>query len=207
LRELGLDQELGLSSLSIPARLFHGQPKPTGTDAPIKCAWPQQVLCPYVEAKVDAFSFSLFFLSPNRDGPIPTSVRVPLPPPFVPLSAPGGIESQIGLLRPFLRARQKHAEFQTIEDDKLSPRPKVFRPKVPPTGKIPVKRRVGNEALGGVKKKSAVVGSKLGGGVAAAAAVAATAVKKVLAGEGGATTANFSGASAATVPVAAAAPR
>jgi hypothetical protein len=91
---------------------------------------------------------------------VPT--RISLPPPFVPLSAPGGIESQIGLLQPFLRARQQ-TDFQLIEDDKLSPRPKVFRPKVPPTGKIPVKRRAGADALvGNVKKKAA----KAGGGSA-----------------------------------------
>jgi transcriptional activator SPT7 len=33
LRDIGLDSELGLSSLRIPSRLFHGRPKPDADQA------------------------------------------------------------------------------------------------------------------------------------------------------------------------------
>lgn len=64
------------------------------------------------------------------------------PPPFVALTAPA-IEGQIGLLQPFFRIRAQHPDFELLEDDQppKAKLPKLFRPKVPPSGKIPIKRK------------------------------------------------------------------
>lgn len=43
-------------------------------------------------------------------------------------------------------------EVRLVEDDKLTTRPKIFRPKVPPTGKIIVKRKA-VDASGNLPKK------------------------------------------------------
>lgn len=112
LRELGLDSELGLSSLRIPSRLFHGKPK-TDADQPSN----QEL----------------------HDQPKPEP-RFVKPPEFIPLK-PEWIEEQIGLLQPIYRARLETKDFKLKDDDQVAKLPKIMRPKVPPSGKIPIKRR------------------------------------------------------------------
>lgn len=111
IRELGLDSELGLSSLKIPSRLFHGQPKAIVSS--------QSVVQTIAE-------------------PEPRFVK---PIPFIELKSEW-IEEQIGLLQGVYRARLETKEFGLKDDSLVSRLPKIFRPKVPPSGKIPIKRRL-----------------------------------------------------------------
>ncbi|KAI7959843.1 hypothetical protein MJO29_004911 [Puccinia striiformis f. sp. tritici] len=112
LRDIGLDSELGLSSLRIPSRLFHGRPKPDADEASA-----QQI--------------------EEQPKPEPRFIK---PPEFIPLK-PEWIEEQIGLLQPIYRARLETKDFKLKDDDQVSRLPKIIRPKVPPSGKIPIKRR------------------------------------------------------------------
>ncbi|KAI7954422.1 hypothetical protein MJO28_004822 [Puccinia striiformis f. sp. tritici] len=112
LRDIGLDSELGLSSLRIPSRLFHGRPKPDADEASA-----QEI--------------------EEQPKPEPRFIK---PPEFIPLK-PEWIEEQIGLLQPIYRARLETKDFKLKDDDQVSRLPKIIRPKVPPSGKIPIKRR------------------------------------------------------------------
>ncbi|PLW38984.1 hypothetical protein PCASD_08451 [Puccinia coronata f. sp. avenae] len=112
LRDIGLDSELGLSSLRIPSRLFHGRPK----------ADPDQASAQEAE---------------DQPTPEPRFVK---PPEFIPLQ-PEWIEEQIGLLQPIYKARLETKDFKLKDDDQVARLPKIIRPKVPPSGKIPIKRR------------------------------------------------------------------
>lgn len=131
LRELGLDAELGMGSLRIPSRLYHGRSKQgTGSDDPdasVHCPAP----CP--DRPSDG--------SLHRTGPA-KEPRWFVPPAFVPLT-PAAIEGQIGLLQPFFRARLENADFRLLEDHEIpkGKAPKLVRPKVPPSGKIPIRRK------------------------------------------------------------------
>jgi hypothetical protein len=62
------------------------------------------------------------------------------PPEFIPLQ-PEWIEEQIGLLQPIYKARLETKDFKLKDDDQVARLPKIIRPKVPPSGKIPIKRR------------------------------------------------------------------
>lgn len=79
------------------------------------------------------------------------------------------IELQIGLLRQVYRTRIESKEFGLRDDEKVMGRvPKVIRPKVPPSGKIPIKRRIvggGGGGVGGglVKKKKVEEEDEVGG--------------------------------------------
>ncbi|EGG10960.1 uncharacterized protein MELLADRAFT_92359 [Melampsora larici-populina 98AG31] len=127
LRELGLDAELGMSALRIPSRLFHGQPSDGSELATNK---------PEVVTK-----------------PEPRFVK---PMAFVELDRES-IDLQIGLLHEVYRARMESKEFELRDDDQVIGRaPKVIRPKVPPSGKIPIKRRIATNLTANnlpVKKK------------------------------------------------------
>jgi len=112
LRDIGLDSELGLSSLRIPSRLFHGRPKPDADEASAQ---------------------------ETEDQPAPEP-RFVKPPEFIPLQAEW-IEEQIGLLQPIYKARLETKDFKLKDDDQVTRLPKIIRPKVPPSGKIPIKRR------------------------------------------------------------------
>ncbi|MBW0470903.1 hypothetical protein O181_010618 [Austropuccinia psidii MF-1] len=112
LRDLGLDSELGLTSLKIPSNLLYGRPK------------------------VDT-NQSLAQELQNKPAPEPRFVK---PVEFIPLK-PEWIGEQIAILQPVYLARAEVKEFGLKDDDQVSRLPKVFRPKVPPSGKIPVKRR------------------------------------------------------------------
>ncbi|KAA1083756.1 Transcriptional activator spt7 [Puccinia graminis f. sp. tritici] len=118
LRDIGLDSELGLSSLRIPSRLFHGRPKPDADRAS--------------EQKIE-----------DQPKPEPRFVK---PPEFIPLK-PEWIEEQIGLLQPIYKARLETKEFKLKDDDQVTRLPKIIRPKVPPSGKIPIKRRTAPVSL------------------------------------------------------------
>ncbi|KAH9810605.1 hypothetical protein DFH28DRAFT_985231 [Melampsora americana] len=113
LRELGLDAELGMSSLRIPSRLFHGQP-PDGSE--LASNKPEVVTKPEPR-----FVKPMAFVELDRDA----------------------IDLQIGLLHEVYRARMESKEFELRDDDQVIGRaPKVIRPKVPPSGKIPIKREM-----------------------------------------------------------------
>ncbi|WAQ87486.1 hypothetical protein PtA15_8A390 [Puccinia triticina] len=112
LRDIGLDSELGLSSLRIPSRLFHGRPKPEDN----------QTSAEEIE---------------DKPKPEPRFIK---PPEFIPLQ-PEWIEEQIGLLRPIYKARLETKDFKLKDDTQVTRLPKIIRPKVPPSGKIPIKRR------------------------------------------------------------------
>ncbi|KAG0151063.1 hypothetical protein CROQUDRAFT_668155 [Cronartium quercuum f. sp. fusiforme G11] len=130
LRELGLDAELGMSALKIPSRLFHGRPA-DGAEAVSSQ--------PELQSK-----------------PEPRFVK---PMPFVQLDR-DSIDLQIGLLRGVYRARMESKEFELRDDDQIIGRaPKVIRPKVPPSGKIPIKRRIpaATAAVGPPTKKKKLV--------------------------------------------------
>lgn len=128
LRELGLDAELGMSALRIPSRLFHGQPS-DGSE----------------------------LLSNKPEVVIKPEPRFVKPMGFVELDREA-IDLQIGLLHEVYRARMESKEFELRDDDQVIGRaPKVIRPKVPPSGKIPIKRRtLASTALTGAVKKKKV---------------------------------------------------
>ncbi|KAI8461395.1 hypothetical protein BY996DRAFT_6667406 [Phakopsora pachyrhizi] len=127
LRELGLDSELGVSSLKIPSRLFYGRPK-TDTNSDLT--------------------------KPQKHG-LELEPRFVKPIEFVELKREW-IGQQIGLLQPVYKARCESKDFGLKDDDKVIKLPKIFRPKVPPSGKIPIKRRTApanNDSQASKKKK------------------------------------------------------
>lgn len=90
LKELGLDKELGLSSLTIPSRLFHGRGKKKDSSA-------VGYVIPHV------LFYHKLTCGPNCSAlagePPPP---FPPPPPFVPLES-RKVEAQIGLLQPYYK--------------------------------------------------------------------------------------------------------
>jgi len=117
-----LDLELGMNNLSIPLGLFRGDKKKSGGTATEPLGG-----------------------VPGGNNTAHTQLRFKPPPPFVDVDE-STIPSLPLLLQPFF-VKRKELEMNWIDDD-LNPatsntgRIKLPRPKVPPAGKIPVKRRV-----------------------------------------------------------------
>lgn len=109
-RELGIDREVGLGSLTIPSRVWYGR-RPEGD--PFK---PKGL--PGVPGSGD---------SSKADLPYPP------PPTFIPLSDP---TATVGLLHAFFKKRLE--DLGSLKEDEFMPVSKRVssRPKIPPTGKI-----------------------------------------------------------------------
>jgi transcriptional activator SPT7 len=120
-----------MSSLSIPTRLFHGEAKRSALGLQAKYVLGLQLLCEN-KSRTD------FTLHSSTEDP---KLRFKPPPPFVDLS-PSSLPAQIGLLRPFYQARLQ-TDHRLVDDEQSTLKVKVFRPKVPPSGKIPIKRKAG----------------------------------------------------------------
>ncbi|KAF9902075.1 Transcriptional activator spt7, partial [Lobosporangium transversale] len=109
-REMGIDREVGLSSLAIPARIWYGGIKNI----------------PYRPG--------IHGIGPNKGkDPAKQELPYPPPPPFTPLTDP---TETIGLLHPFFKKRME--ELGSLLEDEFMPvsRRVAMRPKIPPTGKI-----------------------------------------------------------------------
>lgn len=76
------------------------------------------------------------------------------PPPHVALTSEA-IDTQIGLLQPFLATRSS-TDYGLLDDDALPFKTKVHRPKVPQSGRIPIKKRGASESTSGKRKKSKI---------------------------------------------------
>lgn len=125
-KELGLDKEFGLSSLSVPLHLL------------------QNRMYNAAQAQNTKYVPSLLYL---REHPLiqffsasqATSTLFPPPPPYPRISLQT-LSDQIGLLQDFFRAKlQTHNDEPLVEDLELPPkqRPTAARPRLPASGKIP----------------------------------------------------------------------
>lgn len=93
LRELGIAQELGLSSLSVPKRLLKG-----------KKGVPGNIQWVVFFFRMRPLLTVYFFLLLRRAKPAEAPLPYPLPPPFLPVTSKN-VEDQIGLLRPYYHQR------------------------------------------------------------------------------------------------------
>ncbi|KAI8601118.1 hypothetical protein EDD21DRAFT_115910 [Dissophora ornata] len=113
-REMGLDRELGLGSLSIPARIWYGGQKDDVPNRP------------------GVGGFQGPGLAKSKDSAKPELPYAP-PPPFTPVAEP---TATIGLLHSFFKKRMD--DLGSLMEDEFMPvsRRVAMRPKIPPTGKI-----------------------------------------------------------------------
>lgn len=129
--------------MRIPSRLFHGRPKPNadeGSAQETELSEDDEKLVRQRkknDADWNPLCFSFLWLDRDQPAPEPRFVK---PPEFIPLQAEW-IEEQIGLLQPIYKARFETKDFKLKDDDQVTRLPKIIRPKVPPSGKIPIKRR------------------------------------------------------------------
>lgn len=145
LADVGLDKELGVSSLNIPIRLFRGEPKAPSSEQ-------QQQADSYV-TPVPSSSYriasSLTLLYPAHRSSSTSELPFPPPPPY-PLLTPAAITTHLpALLQPYFLQRQSIPDLGLVEDFAQAVRPKTnARGKVPPvSGRI--KRPAAAVAAGG----------------------------------------------------------
>jgi transcriptional activator SPT7 len=140
-KELGLDKEFGMISLSVC----------------ISCILLTKVPLRLLQGRMRAV------INPSADGNQETAQQEhPELPPWEPITLES-IEHEIGLIQNFLRERLGKAEQPyLIEDENLPIKQRPPKPRLPPTGKIntPRKRKDGPMAGGSAKKKKKTLTNK-----------------------------------------------
>ena len=126
-KELGLDKEFGLASLSVPLHLLQSR----------------------VHSAHNAG------LGPGAAVTGQTQVFEPLPP--LPPITKESVKEQIGLVRNFFLAKlHANADEPLVEDEDLPVKQRWTKPRLPPTGKISGARKRPGREQGGVRKKKKV---------------------------------------------------
>lgn len=126
-KELGLDKELGLSSLGVPMHLLQTR----------------------VHSAHNAN------MPGAAGGPAATTIFEALPP--LPPVTKENINNQIGLVRNFFLAKlHANQDEPLVEDEDLPVKQRFPKPRLPPTGKISSPRKRPAKELGGMKKKKKV---------------------------------------------------
>lgn len=127
LKELGLDKEFGLSSLSVPLHLLQNR---------VHNAYQAQNPT-YVSLLLSCSKFSLTYSSSTSS----TGDIFQPPPDFEPITSEN-IGSEIGLVQEFFRNRlHDSSDEPLLEDEDLPTKQRYPKPRLPPTGKITSPRK------------------------------------------------------------------
>ena len=127
-KDLGLDKEFNMASLSVPLHLLQNRMRSANQAQNPRCVSKPPTFC-----KTILMSFSALSSTPLSDLPPP----LPLNPVTI-----NNIKTEIGLVQEFFLAKlHANSDQPLIEDDDLPQKQRFPKPRLPPTGKITSPRK------------------------------------------------------------------